>query len=478
MFAKGVSRRWLVNTIGVVFLILVISITTISVMVQSSTYNGIELALTGRSDELLNWLSSSATLTSTSSGFTAVVRDYIEKFPDKNNMEIMALDQSGKVFITSTGFEPEQDQEMPDYEQALRSEYGSGKWVGHLNTGEKAMAITRVVRDDNGGLIGSVRYLVSMERADRQISLVIFILMAAGLFIMLLLTLSGAYFIRSILVPVRQLSQSARQIAQGDFAVRIDKAKDDEIGQLVDAINDMAGELGAAEQMKNDFISSVSHELRTPLTAIKGWAETLHEGADPDTTEKGMNVIIRESERLSGLVEELLDFSRLQNNRMRLMVSRLDILAELDEAVYMFTDRARTEEKQLNYEETTALPPVYGDVDRLRQVFVNLFDNAIKYSEPGGTIFLTLRRTPVTVSASIRDQGRGIAPDDLEKVKQRFFKAKNSVRGSGIGLAVVDEIVQTLGGRFDITSALGCGTTVTVTLPVYHPGQEHLHEKI
>ena len=119
MFAKGVSRRWLVNTIGVVFLILVISITTISVMVQSSTYNGIELALTGRSDELLNWLSSSATLTSTSSGFTAVVRDYIEKFPDKNNIiDIrIALDQSGKVFITSTGFEPEQDQEMPDYEQ-------------------------------------------------------------------------------------------------------------------------------------------------------------------------------------------------------------------------------------------------------------------------------------------------------------------------------------------------------------------------
>ena len=234
----------------------------------------------------------------------------------------------------------------------MRSEYGSGKWVGHLNTGEKAMAITRVVRDDNGGLIGSVRYLVSMERADRQISLVIFILIAAGLFIMLLLTLSGAYFIRSILVPVRQLSQSARQIAQGDFAVRIDKAKDDEIG---------------------------------------GWAETLHEGADPDTTEKGMNVIIRESERLSGLVEELLDFSRLQNNRMRLMVSRLDILAELDEAVYMFTDRARTEEKQLNYEETTALPPVYGDVDRLRQVFVNIIDNALKYTSPGGTITVSSR---------------------------------------------------------------------------------------
>jgi signal transduction histidine kinase len=133
---------------------------------------------------------------------------------------------------------------------------------------------------------------------------------------------------------------------------------------------------------------------------------------------------------------------------------------------------------QLVYSEPEEPYPVWADPARLRQVFVNLFDNAIKYSEPSGTIFLELSRTPVTVTASIRDQGRGIAADDLEKVKQKFFKAKNSVRGSGIGLAVVDEIVQTLGGRFDIDSTLGQGTTVTVTLPIYHPGQEHLHEKI
>ena len=281
----------MVNTVGVVLVILTVSVVTLALMLQSSTYNGIELALAGRADELLNWLSSDSAQGSTS-GFASIVRDY--------EMEIMALDQAGQVFITSTGFEPERDQEMPDYQQALKSPTGEGQWVGRLNTGEKAMAITRVIRDENGGLVGSVRYLVSMERADRQISLVVFILVAVGVVILLLLMLSGAYFIRSILVPVRQLSQSARQIARGDFAVRIDKAKDDEIGQLVDAINDMAGELGAAEQMKNDFISSVSHELRTPLTAIKGWAETLQEGADPETSAKGMNVIIRESERPGG----------------------------------------------------------------------------------------------------------------------------------------------------------------------------------
>ncbi len=464
MFSKGVSRRWMVNTTGVVFFILVVSITTLSLMVQSSTYNGIELSLAGRADELLNWLFINAGQSSSSS-FSGIVRDYIEDFQDKNNMEIMALDQNGRVFITSTGFEPDQDQKMPDYEAALRSSSGAGKWVGHLDTGEKAMAITRVVRDENGGLVGSVRYLVSMERADQQISVVILILVAAGLFIMLLLTLSGAYFIRSIVVPVRQLSQSARQIAQGDFGVRIEKAKDDEIGQLVDAINDMAGELGAAEQLKNDFISSVSHELRTPLTAIKGWAETLQEGAGPETTAKGMNVIIRESERLSGLVEELLDFSRLQNGRLRLIVSRLDILSELDEAVYMFTDRARTEHKQLHYEETTALPPVYGDVDRLRQVFVNIIDNALKYTSPGGTITVSSREDSGWVRVSIRDTGCGIPAEHLPNVKKKFYKANQLVRGSGIGLAVADEIARLHGGSLDIQSQEGVGTTVTFSLP-------------
>ncbi len=464
MFSRGVSRRWLLNTIGVAFLVLAVSITTLSLMVQSSTYNGMELALAGRADELLNWLSTVAQY-NTSSEFVSNVRDYIEVFPDKNQMEIMALDQNGQVFITCTGFEPDYDQEMPDYQEALQRADGAGKWVGSLNTGEKAMAITRVVRDDNGSLIGSVRYLVSMEQADRQISLIIFVLVAAGVFIMLLLTLSGMYFIRSILVPVRQLSQSARQIAQGDFAVRIDKAKDDEIGDLCDAINDMAGELGAAEQMKNDFISSVSHELRTPLTAIKGWAETLQEGADPETAEKGMGVIIRESERLSGLVEELLDFSRLQNGRMRLLVSRLDILSELDQAVYLFTDRARTEEKQLNYEETTVLPPVYGDVDRLRQVFINIIDNALKYTSPGGTITVSSREDDGWVRVHISDTGCGIPAEHLPNVKKKFYKANQLVRGSGIGLAVADEIVRLHGGVLEVESQEGVGTSVTISLP-------------
>lgn len=473
MFTKGISRRWFLNTIGIVFVILVIFIVSLSFMVQTSVYNGIELAITGRVDELLNWLSASSGGYMTSE-FTAITRDYIENyFQDKDKMEIMALSRTGQILITSTGFEPDQQQAMPDYDMALQSEDSTGNWVGSLNTGEKVMAITRAVRDENGSLVGSIRYMVSLERADQQTFLVIIILVLAGVFIMLLLTFTGIYFIRSILVPVKQISASAKQIAQGDFDVRIEKGKDDELGQLCDAVNDMAGELGAAERMKNDFISSVSHELRTPLTAIKGWAETLRVGADPVTAEKGMTVIIRESERLSGLVEELLDFSRLQSGRMRLSAARLDILAELDEAVYLFTDRARTEHKDLTYEENTSLSPVYGDRDRLRQVFVNIIDNALKYTESGGSITVSSREEDGFVQVTVSDTGCGIPPEHLPNVKKKFYKANQLVRGSGIGLAVADEIAAMHGGSLQIESQVGVGTVVTVSLPTCGWLQSH-----
>ena len=150
---------------------------------------------------------------------------------------------------------------------------------------------------------------------------------------------------------------------------------------------------------------------------------------------------------------------------MRLIVSRLDILAELDEAVYMFTDRARTEHKTLHYEETPTLPPVYGDVDRLRQVFVNILDNALKYTQSGGTITVLSRGDMGWVRVIISDTGCGIPAEHLPNVKKKFYKANQLGRGSGIGLAVADEIVAMHGGTLDIQSVEGKGTTITISLP-------------
>ena len=228
----------------------------------------------------------------------------------------------------------------------------------------------------------------------------------------------------------------------------------------------MAQELQKNEQMKNEFISSVSHELRTPLTSIKGWMETLpHLSVKDENYAKGMQIISKETDRLYNMVEELLDFSRLQSG-VKMEFQRVDLVAEVSDAALMMQARMKQQGVCLNYQEPQLPLPVMADPNRLRQVFINILDNAVKYSPNGGTISIDFLQDGESAFVEIKDQGRGIAPDDLENVKQKFFKAKNSVRGSGIGLAVVDEIVKAMNGDVDIASKLGKGTTVTVRLPL------------
>lgn len=464
MGGKSIAHRWVVEGLGLMVLILISCIISLSFAVRSYVYTGVRQALTGRSDELVN-VFSSGTGYETAAEFNGVCRGYIENFPDKSEMEIMGISWQGEILTTSTGFAPEQGQRMPDYEQALLEESGFGYWEGELNTGEKVMAITRVLRNGEGDVLGALRYLVSMEEADRQIRLVTAGLIGIGVLIALFATLSGLYFLRSIVIPIKQVNSTAQKIARGDFGARLQKKRPDEIGELIDSINGMAEELGETERMKNEFISSVSHELRTPLTAIKGWAETLGGGeTDPDTFRKGMGVILRESERLTGLVEELLDFSRLQSGRMQMNIRRMDLLPELDEAVYLFTERARQEKKNLIYMEADALPPLQGDADRLRQVFVNIMDNALKYTPEGGTVTVSAGAEGGKLWVTVEDTGCGISEEDLPKVKQKFYKANRTVRGSGIGLAVADEIITRHGGDLLLESRPGKGTKVTVIL--------------
>lgn len=465
MPVKGITWRWVINFLSVALITIMIAITAVSTITNGYITDSIRQTLKSRSDEVVNMFTHYGY--EKASEFSVVARDYIENFADKDLMEVMSISRGGRVLVTSTGFEPDQTEPKPDYESALAAADGYASWMGETTGGEQVMAITRVFRNSDGNVIGSIRYVVSMERAIRQMYQIMLILITVGLFIMALLCTSSAFFIRSILTPVRQISGSAKKIARGDFNVRIEKKRDDEIGQLCDTINDMAAELQNSEQMKNDFISSVSHELRTPLTAIKGWAETLQGGdLPPDMFSRGMGVIIHESERLSGLVEELLDFSRMQNGRMVFNMEKMDILAELGEAVYTFKERALREEKYLLYDEPETISPIRGDANRLRQVFVNIIDNAMKYTQPGGTVRVTISELYTNVHVVISDNGSGIPAEHLPNIKRKFYKANQQVRGSGIGLAVADEIVQMHGGLLEIESTEGEGTAVTITLPV------------
>ena len=476
---KGITKRWMLNTLSVILTIIISIVVCLIFLVTYLFQSSVEQSLSNASSELSLVFSGYTSDSSTS--FASSARDYVENFKKKEQMEVMVINSTGRVVMTSTGFIPSDDTKLTDFDQAKENGDGFAFWNGKLSSGESAMSVTRIISNDSGTVVGAIRYIVSMDPVNNRIMLVSGLIIALGLVIISLVIISGLTFIRSIVKPIRNLSLIAAQIAHGDFSAseKIEHKYDDEIGDLCDAVSDMAKDLQTTEQMKNDFISRVSHELRTPLTAIKGWAETMQLSErgklDRKTFDKGMGVIIKESTRLTSIVEELLDFSRIQSGRMVLMNEKLDILAEFDETIYMLKERAVKEGKHLLYDEPEAVyPPVYGDRNRLKQVFLNVIDNALKYTPKGGVVAAQViysKDEPDIIIIVITDTGCGISAEDLPKVKEKFYKANQTVRGSGIGLAVADEIMNLHNGSLDIESGEGVGTTVTLTFPVYKEGE-------
>lgn len=461
---RGLTRRWLINVLVVIIGVVAAVEVAFAFFYTNYIQGSAQDAASGYAQPFISALNTA----SRGDGFYTQARELCEEFEDKDKVEIQVLDRSGNVIMTTTGFATAAET-MPDYEIARQS--STGVWRGESASGEKIMAGTTMLIDYGNGSNGAVRWVISMEPCNRHIIVMICAAIAVGLGIILFALVSGLYFIKSIVKPIREVSNIARRIALGDFKARIDVKKNDEVGELCDSINYMAAELSQAENMKNDFISSVSHELRTPLTAIRGWGETVRSsiGADDKLVEKGVDVMLSEADRLSGLVEELLDFSRMQSGRLSVQMKKTDILAELGEAVYMYEELAKQQGLDLSFVSPENLPPVMGDGDRLKQVFINIIDNAIKYTESGGQVLVEAAEQEGCIQVTVKDTGVGIPAQDVDRVKEKFFKSNKTVRGSGIGLAVADEIVKQHKGLLFIESKEGVGTTVTIVLPIAPP---------
>lgn len=394
-----------------------------------------------------------------------VLRRMVEQFEEKDTFNLMLLDNQGQVLISSTGFHEKENQvNKTDFAQALSHPKGIGQAVYQTANREHVMALTMLLPFASGE-IRAIRLMTSLSLVDRVLSFLIIISLSVVIVVLGFTIWSGMFFIRSIVWPIGEIEAGAAQIAKGHLDVRINNHYNDEVGQLADAINRMASNLAQNERMKNDFISSVSHELRTPLTSIKGWVETIGNVKQKDAVyQRGIQVIASETDRLYAMVEELLDFSTMQNGIV-LKSEMLDLVAEMSEAVLIVEQRAFQQEVMICWQEPMQAVPVYADAGRLRQVFVNLLDNALKYSPPKGKIKIELLQDEKNIFIGITDEGPGIAPEDLEHVKTKFYKGTGAKRGSGIGLAVVDEIITAHGGDVVIQSELGVGTTIFVRLP-------------
>ena len=459
---NSIAWRWMMNTLSVVGVLLILVNLGVYYFTRQYYYGTVE-----------NYVVSEANTTATvlarlyedlAVNYSSEVREVIENFEKKNKMELMSINGNGEVTLSSSGFSPDSSYNMPDYEQAVRSEDGMGVFIGN-DGGENVLAVTVTIPYPSMS-VKALRFVTSLSLVDDQLSMIMAVVMTASAAVILLVVLTGLYFVKSICVPLVEISGTAQKLAKGDFSERIAIKNNDEIGELSRVFNDMADELENSEAIKNDFISSVSHELRTPLTAIKGWSETLAQGYDEATFSKGMKVITSETERLEGMVEELLDFSRIQNGKFTLQMANTDIIAELDDALLIYYDKAGKENKTISYSEPEFFCMVYGDKNRLRQVFINVIDNAIKYTDEGAVITISVEKDEDMLHIIVADNGCGIAESDLPKIKAKFYKANSTRRGSGIGLAVADEIISMHGGSLDIQSELNVGTTVTITLPL------------
>lgn len=464
----GITKRWFLNIASVVVLILLTVSFALLLSLRSYYYSVANLALDSYSSEEIsasfNLYGDAAT-----DGFRAAGRSFVESFPDKDSMAVWIIDSSGNVMLSSSGFEIKGRVTMPDYEEAMNGT-NNAKWTGRLPSGEKIIAKTCVYNYPDGTHAGAVRFMISLEQIERQLIRLTATVSIVAIALFALLMISGSIFIRSIVNPVKAVGETAKKIAGGDLEARIDHYPyNDEIGELCTTINDMATKLSATDRMKNDFISTVSHELRTPLTAIKGWGETLLQlgDTDPAMTQRGMSVIISEATRLNEMVEELLDFSRMSSGRLTLNFEKIDILAELDEVLFAFRERTVKEGVEIIYNVPHVPAPATADASRMRQVFINILDNALKYSKSGGKIVVIADMpNPATLVVTVSDTGIGISPEDLPHVKEKFYKVDSTVRGSGIGLAVVDEIIKLHKGELEISSVINEGTTVKITLPL------------
>lgn len=467
----GLTKRYIRNILLVVVVLLVAAFVAASVFIKSYYYDSVRNILeSGASANSAEYFS--ANLDSGTS-LEASAAGFIDSYPNKQKTTVWVIDNNLRVIASSNGFIME-NCNMPDVTEAMQGSDGTAEYIGRItDSGDKIMALSRVIKNSSGANVGAVRVMTAIGDVDSQIGSLIVLAFFVALFIFAIILFSNLYFIRSIVIPIRDITETTKKIAGGNLDSRIEKKYDDEIGNLCDSINSMASEIATADKMKNDFISTISHELRTPLTSIKGWAETLFytkEVQQDELSSKGLQVIINESGRLEGFVEELLDFSRLQSGRMTLRLVKTDIFAELGETVFTFCERAMREGIEVRYSIPEIAAPAEADPNRLKQVFMNILDNALKYSRAPAKIFVKaefsqLNSAPA-VKISIADQGCGISKEDLPHVFDKFYKANVSVRGSGIGLAVTNEIVALHKGVLKIDSEEGRGTLVSIYLPV------------
>ncbi|NLL57971.1 MAG: HAMP domain-containing histidine kinase [Firmicutes bacterium] len=456
----SIKRRLVMNFMFIIVITVIIMELFLITGIRNSYYKNLE-------DTLVNQLQTSIALYEryfSDATLQENVLNNVDTFWKQVTAQVEIIDMEGRTIMNSLGVIDELSGGTADVQAALQGE--KGVWVGRLHYDtEKVMAVAYPIRVAEEQ-VGVLRFVASLSEVNEEIRRVAYSYLLFGGVVVLFSGAVSIFLANTITGPLKQVTLVAEEMARGNYEVKSPRRSKDEIGKLSETLNYLAREIIKKDELKNNFISSVSHELRTPLTSIKGWAVTLKQGFENrELLQDGLDIIEKESDRLTAMVAELLDFSRFVSGKITLKKKKVNLADLLEHLRIQLTPRALREEIDFQIKYEGADPFLYTDEDRLKQVFINLLDNAFKFTAPGGRVSLQAAADNEQLYFYITDNGCGIPPEELPHVKEKFFKGKSSKSQSGIGLSLADEIIRLMKGKLEIASQVGQGTQVTITLP-------------
>ena len=466
---RSIRRRLIGNYVTVALVTVLILEGLFAVAISEYYMGGIERILVNQAETSASFFNRYA-----DAGDIYKKSNYIfENFDIDESALIEVIAPNGQVVIDSTGSSSTERVMSNDVMQALKGKSGT-VWRGRSNLDEPVIAASAPIYDGDS-VVGVLRYVSSLTPTYTILGQMFVVLLLFGLAVVGVAFLYGRAMAKRILEPVQELVRVTEEVAQGNYKVTAIKYHNDEIGQLVDAVNIMTKEITRADQAKNEFISSISHELRTPLAAIKGWAETMQDMKDDlEVVEEGLAIVSKETDRLIILVNDLLDFSRLQAHRIELRKEEFSVFDLLENVIGQFTVRCQQERVKMTLLSDEQETWVFADYNRLKQVLINIVDNAMKFTvgRPDAEIRISSQVLDDQIIVIVEDNGSGISPEDLIRVKEKFYKGSSNKSGTGLGLSIASEIMELHGGKMLIDSTLDIGTKVVLVIPFFYDVQQ------
>jgi signal transduction histidine kinase len=459
---KSIRTRIGYSFMGIIIISIFIFILMLSIFLKEYYYKSVEDILTDQIRMSASFYSryfSDSTLQDN-------VMDNVDVFWKFTSAQVQIIDKSGMVLMDSIGVNIVDRLDTIDVKNAL--EGGIGKWIGRVSYSDDLVMSVSHPLESNNEIVGVLRFTTSLVPINEQLRYVIWIFILMGLLTIAISSIISFILANGVVKPIKEVTKVAEQMAKGDFQVRSVKKSNDEIGRLSDTLNYMANEIMEKDKLKNEFIASVSHELRTPLTSIKGWAVILN-NTSPEEAEifkDGLKIIEKETERLSGMVEELLDFSKLLSGKIHIRLKETNIANLIEYIKRHMTPVAQRNRINFEVEYPDELPEISIDENRIKQVLINVLDNAFKFTDQDGLVSFRTHVEEDFIVMVVEDSGCGIPANELPYIKDKFFKGKNSKAASGIGLSVSHEIISKHKGQLDIESQEGKGTRVIIRLPI------------